>query len=141
MNLGVYSDIASHWVALYERNNDVNYLDFFGVEPIPKEVRIFISNKNIKTNISRIQAYDLILCGHFCIGFIDFMLAGKTLTEFTNLFSSNNLKKKWWYNFKLFHDKCLKLAENDFHETPNMYPNLNAIPQSNQQQFRPNKIN
>ena len=94
MNLGVYSDIATHWVALYVQNNDVNYLDSFGVEPIPKEVRIFISNKNIKTNIFRIQAYDLILCGHFCIGFIDFMLAGKTLTEFTNLFSSNNLKKK-----------------------------------------------
>ena len=93
MNLGVYSDIAAHWVALYVQNNDVNYLDSFGVEPIPKEVRIFISNKNIKTNIFRIQAYDLILCGHFCIGFIDFMLVGKTLTEFTNLFSSNNLKK------------------------------------------------
>ena len=93
MNLGVYSDIATHWVALYVQNNDVNYLDSFGVEPIPKEARIFISNKNIKTNIFRIQAYDLILCGHFCIGFIDFMLVGKTLTEFTNLFSSNNLKK------------------------------------------------
>ena len=93
MNLGVYSDIATHWVALYVQNNDVNYLDSFGVESIPEEVRIFISNRNIKTNIFRIKAYDLILCGHFCIGFIDFMLAGKTLTEFTNLFSSNNFKK------------------------------------------------
>ena len=51
------------------------------------------SNKNIKTNIFRIQAYDSIMCGYFCIGFIDFMLAGKTLTDFTNLFSPNNLKK------------------------------------------------
>ena len=25
------------------------------------------------------------MCGYFCIGFIDLMLAGKTLTEFTNL--------------------------------------------------------
>ena len=33
------------------------------------------------------------MCGHFCIGFIDFMLAGKTLTECTNLFSPNNFKK------------------------------------------------
>ena len=41
----------------------------------------------------RIQAYDLIICGYFCIGFIDFMLAGKTLTEYTNPFSPNNSKK------------------------------------------------
>ena len=33
------------------------------------------------------------MCGYFCIGFIDFMLAGKILTEFTNLFSPNNFKK------------------------------------------------
>ena len=47
----------------------------------------------MKTNISRIQAYDPIMCGYFCVGFIDFMLAGKTLTDFTKLFSPNNLKK------------------------------------------------
>ena len=39
------------------------------------------------------QAYDSIMCGYFCIGFIDYMLAGKTLTEYTNLFSPNNFKK------------------------------------------------
>ena len=50
-------------------------------------------NKNVKTNIFRIQAYDSIMCGYFCIGFIDFMLAGKTLTDFTNLFLPNNLTK------------------------------------------------
>ena len=49
-------------------------------------------NKNIKTNIFRVQAYDSIMCGYFCIGFIDFMLAGKTLTEYINLFSPNNVK-------------------------------------------------
>ena len=47
----------------------------------------------MKTNISRIQAYDPIMCGYFCVGFIDFMLAGKTLTDFTKLFSPNNVKK------------------------------------------------
>ena len=30
---------------------------------------------------------------YFCIGFIDFMLVGKTLTEYTNLFSPNSFKK------------------------------------------------
>ena len=44
-----YSDIGSHWVALYVRNTDVTYFDSFGVEHIPKEIRTFITNKNIKT--------------------------------------------------------------------------------------------
>ena len=55
-------------------------------------------------NIVRIQAYDSIICGYFCIGFTDLMLSRKTLTEFTNLFSPNDFKKKWWYNLKLFYD-------------------------------------
>ena len=59
----------------------------------PKEIKKFVGNKNIKTNIFRIQAYDSIMCGCFCIGFIDFMLEGKTLTEYTNPFSPNNFKK------------------------------------------------
>ena len=65
----------------------------FGVEHIPQEIKGFIDNKNIKINIFRVQAYDSIMCGYFCIRFIDFMLAGKTLTDFTNLFSPNNFKK------------------------------------------------
>ena len=52
-----------------------------------------IRNKNIKPNIFRIQAYDSVMCGYFCMGFIDFTLVGKTLTDFTNLFSPNNFKK------------------------------------------------
>ena len=74
-------------------DNDVTYFDSFGVEHIPKEIKTFISNKNIKTNIFRIQAYDSIMCGYFCIGFINFMLKGKTLTNFMNLFSPNDFKK------------------------------------------------
>ena len=60
---------------------------------IPKEIKAFIGNKNIKTNIFRIQEYDSIMCRYFCIGFIDFMLVGKTLTDFANLCSPNNFKK------------------------------------------------
>ena len=84
INLDEYSDIGTRWVASYIQNN-VTYFDSFRVEHIPKEIRTFIGNKNIKTNIFRIQTYDSIVCGYFCIGFIDFMLAGKTLTDFTNL--------------------------------------------------------
>ena len=79
---------------MYVRNNDVTYFDSFGVEHIPKEIKAFIDRSlSITTNIFRMQAYDSIMCGYFCIGFIDFMLKGKTLTEYTNLFSPNNFKK------------------------------------------------
>ena len=98
-NLDEYSDTRTHWVALYVgraspkdlNNNNVTYFDSFGVEHIPKEIKEFIHcSLSITANIFRIQARDLIMCGYFCIGFIDFMLAGKILTVFTNLFSLNN---------------------------------------------------
>ena len=54
-------------------------------------MKTFIDNKNITTNIFRMQAYDSIMSAYFCIGFVDLMLAVKTLTEFTNLFLPNNL--------------------------------------------------
>ena len=92
INLDGCSDIGTHWFALYLQINDVTYFDSFGVEHIPKEMKAFVENKNKKTNIFRIQAYDS-MCGYFCIGFIDFAPAGKTLPEFKNLFSPNNLKK------------------------------------------------
>ena len=91
INLDEYSDIRTHWIVLYLQSNDVTYFDSFGVEHIPKKI---YQKQRHKTNIFRIQAYDSTMCGYFCIGFIGFMLAGKTLTEFTNLFSRHNLKKK-----------------------------------------------
>ena len=94
INLDEYSDIGTHRVSLWVNNtNNVTYFDSFGVEHIPKEIKKLIKNKNIKTNIFRIQDYDSIMCGYFCIGFINYMLKGKTLTEYTNLFSPNNFKK------------------------------------------------
>ena len=58
----------------YKQNNDVTYFDSFGVEHIPKKIRTFICNKNIKTNICRIYVYDSIMCGYFCIRFIDLLI-------------------------------------------------------------------
>ena len=94
INLDEYHDIGTHWVALYVNNKTVTYFDSFGVEHIPKEIMKFIDNKDIITNIFRIQAYDSIMCGYFCIGFINFMFNGNSLTDFTNIFSSNDFKKK-----------------------------------------------
>ena len=59
INLDEYSDIGTHWVALYVHNNDVTYFDSFGVEHIPKEIKEFIDcSLSIAANIFRIQAYD-----------------------------------------------------------------------------------
>ena len=78
-------------------NNDVTYFDSFGVKHIPKEIKTFINRRSSSAsqnkNIFRIQAYDSVMRGYFGIGFIDFMLKGKTLTEFTNLFSQITLRE------------------------------------------------
>ena len=73
--------------------DEVIYFDSFGVEHIPKEIKESIGNKNIKANIYHIQANDSVMCGYFCIGFIDFMLAGKALTDYTALFSPYDFNK------------------------------------------------
>ena len=78
-NLDKYADVGTHWRALYVKYIEIIYFDSFGVEHIPKEIKIFIGNKNIQTNIFRIKAYDLVVCAYFCIGFIDFMLNPYTL--------------------------------------------------------------
>ena len=104
INFDEYSDIGSHWIPLYVLNNDVTYFDSFWVEHIPKEIKTFISNKNIKANIFRIPAYDSITCEYFWIRFINFMLAGKTLTDFANLFSTNNFKKNDYIILNYFYD-------------------------------------
>ena len=51
INLDEYESIGTHWIALFVNDNNVTYFDNFGVEHIPKEIRKFIGNKNIITNI------------------------------------------------------------------------------------------
>ena len=89
INLDEYSDIGTHWVALYV--HDVTYFHSFGSEHIPKEIKAFTDHSlSIATNIFRIQAYDSRICGYFCIGFIDLMLAGKTFVSLNN-FTKNDI--------------------------------------------------
>ena len=78
---------------MYLNNINVSFFESFGVEHIPKEIIKFIGKKYITANIYRVQAYDSIMCGYFCIGFIDFMLKGKSLLEYTNLFSPNDYEQ------------------------------------------------
>ena len=93
INLDDYSDIETHWIALYANNKTVTYFDSFGIEHISQEIRVFIADKDIIASIYRIQSYDSIVCGYFCIGFINYMFMGKSLTDYTNLFSPSNFKK------------------------------------------------
>ena len=78
INLDEFKSIGTHWIALYVNPENVTYFHSFGVEHNPKEIRKFIGNKNVKTIIYRIQAYDSIICGYFYIRFLDFMLKGKS---------------------------------------------------------------
>ena len=72
INLDGYESIGIHWIALHVDVKNVLYFDSFGVEHIPKEIRKFIGNKNIITNIYKIQAFDSIMCGYFCTFVLDF---------------------------------------------------------------------
>ena len=66
-------------------SENITYFDSFGVEHIPKEIRQLVGDKNIRKNIYRIQEYKSIMCGNFCIRFIDFMLKGqRMLLEYAN---------------------------------------------------------
>ena len=101
INLGEYKITGTQWVSLFVKTKYTVYFDSFGIEHIPKEINKFINNdttkssslKRTKSNIFRIQAYDSIMCAYFCIEFIKYMLKGKTLLDYTNLFSPNDFKK------------------------------------------------
>ena len=89
INLDEYENMGTHWVSLFVKTNKNIYFDSFGIAHIPNEINKFIGNeqissakarnKNIITNIFRLQAYDSIICGYYCIEFINYMLKGKTL--------------------------------------------------------------
>ena len=83
-NLAEFKSIEIHWIALFVNSNNIIYFDSFGVEHIPKEIQTFIGSKNIITNIYRIQANNSLMCEYLCISFIDFMLKGRRLLDYTS---------------------------------------------------------
>ena len=87
-----------HTGLLYFIWNDIVYFYRFGVEHVPEEIEDLTGNKNIKANILQVQANNSIMCENFCIGFFDFMLAGKTLTALWMVYKSgrfNQLENVW----------------------------------------------
>ena len=105
INHDEYDGFGEHWDALYVKNIEVICFGSLNVEYVPKEIKKFIGQKNIKTNISRIQANNSIMCGYFCIGFTDWTFADKTLIYYTRLFSS--------YDFEKSDDKILSYFKNE----------------------------
>ena len=100
---------------MYINNNNANYFSSFGVEHIPKEIKKLIRTKIIITNIYGIQAYTSIMCGYFCIGFIDFMLKGQSLLDYKNSFypnvyENNNIIINFFVK-KIYCTKCKKYKE------------------------------
>ena len=105
INLDEYADVGTHWIALFCNRSEIVYFSSFGLEHVPEEIKEFIRIKSIKANIFRVQVNNSVMCGYFCIGFVDFILAGKELTDFTSLFSP--------YNFKKNDDKILSYFEDE----------------------------
>ena len=94
-----YADVGTHWIDLFCNRNEIVYFDSFDVEHVPEEIKEFVVNKNIKANIFRVQANGSVMCGYFCIGFNEFMLADKKLTDFISWFCP--------YDFEINYDRIL----------------------------------
>ena len=67
INLDEYADAGTHWIALFCNRNEIVYFDSFGVEHVPKEIKEFVENKNIKANIFRVTANDSVMSGYFAL--------------------------------------------------------------------------
>ena len=88
INLNEYADVGTHWIASSCRKSEIVYFNSFDVEHVPAEIKEFARNKNVEANIFQVQQNKSIMCGYFCIGFIQFVLdGGKKLTDFTVMFS------------------------------------------------------
>ena len=98
INIDEYANLDTHRIALFCKKNEIVYFNSFGVEYISEDIQEFIKefpgNINIKTNTFRVQEDNSIMCGYFYIVFIDFIVAGKKLTDYTHFFSPHDLKKK-----------------------------------------------
>ena len=96
------------------------YFDSYGVEHVPEKIKKFVGNKTIIANTFRVQANNSVMCGYFHIGFIDFMLAGKKMTDFTNLISSCDFKKNddiilsYFKDGRNWHNKLVRTEQTKF---------------------------
>ena len=86
---------GEHWVALFiDEQNNAEYFDSFGRQPICCEIYKLLKKNNVKTilyNKHQIQSYFSINCGVYCILYLKMRCNNFLLNEFINLFSDNLL--------------------------------------------------
>ena len=89
-----------HWVSLFIDKKTAVYFDSFRMESILLEVLNKIRDTSITYSLFRVQDNESIVCGFYCIAFIEYMLPGKTLLDYTNLLC-------WYYEFTCwYYDFC-----------------------------------
>ena len=108
INLDDKKSKGTHWVSLFIDRNTAVYFDSFGIEYISQEALNKIKDKLITHNIFRTQDNKSIMCGFYGIAFIEYMLARKILSDYTNLFSPNVYKKNDKIIYRFFKDKYAK---------------------------------
>ena len=95
INLDDYANVRTHWIALFCKKMKLFISIVLVLNTFLKKLKNLLKNfLEIKIyKIFRVQEINSIMCGYFCIGFIDFMLAGKKSTDYTNLFSPHDFTK------------------------------------------------
>ena len=86
INLDDKNSKGTNWVSLFIDRNLAIYFDSFGIESIPQEILNKIRDKSVTHNIFRIQDNESVMFGFYCIILTEYMIAGKTLLDYTNLF-------------------------------------------------------
>ena len=104
----------THWVSLFIDRNTALYFDSFGIENIPLEILNRIRAKSTAHSIFREQDNESIMCGFYCIAFTEYVLAGKSLLDYTNLFSPNDYKKNHKIIYQYFKDKYGRRSKSEF---------------------------
>ena len=93
INLGEFKPMGTYLIALYVNGNNIIYFNSLGVDHIPKEIKTFIRKQKYHNKFCRIQVYYSIMCGYFCVRYIDFMLKRKSFLDYTNSLSPNDYDK------------------------------------------------
>ena len=108
INLDNKNRKGTHWILLFINKNTAIQFNSFRTEYILQGVLNKIKDKSVAHNIFRMQDNESIMSGFYCIDFIEYMLAGKTLLEYTNLFSPDDYKKNEKIIYKYFKYKYVK---------------------------------
>ena len=108
-------DDKQSWVPLFINKNTAVYFDSVGIEYIPQQVSSKIKDKSLARNILRIQSDNSVMCGFYCIAFIKYMIVGKSLLDYTNLFFLNDYEKDDKIICKYFKDKYGKKCKSWFY--------------------------